>query len=178
MRSFNTILVRLLLLLLAAHVILGGFTLLKLTNLHWEGLSYVLLGGCLLHAVLGICLTIEPLRQCLRTGKWYFRQNASFWIIRLSGLAILLLLSFHLTAFTVVVNGMLFLREFHWLRLLSQLLFVSAIFIHLVYAAKPLALKTGVWDFRESASRYVLIYTIFALFSIFALISYFCFWNF
>ena len=178
MRKFNAYLVKFILLLLLAHAILGSFQLLRVTDLHFAALGYTLLAACLVHAVIGLYLTIYPVRQSLKTHKWYWRQNASFWIIRFSGLAIVLLLGFHLAAFTTVVNGMLFLQEFTWAKLLSLLLFVSAIFIHLLYSVKPLLLADGILNFKERAAEYVLVYSIVTLFSIIALVAYFIFWNF
>lgn len=178
MRKINVYITKLILLLLALHTVLGCFQLLRIGSFHCPALGYTLLAACLTHAGIGIYLTLDPVKQSLKTGKWYWRANASFWIIRFSGLAIMLLLGFHLTAFTTVVNGTVFLKEFTLLSLISQLLFVSAIFIHLLYSVKPLLLAEGIMNFKARLAEFILVYVILTLFSILALFAYFIFWNF
>lgn len=177
MRKFNSYLVKLILVLLVAHALLGAFSLLHLTTWHASYLSYALLGACLAHAAIGIYLTLPAMRQSLRTHTWYLPANSSYWIIRASGLVILLLVGFHMTAFSTTINGLLFLREFTWLRLLTQIIFISAILIHLLYTVKPMLLQDGILSFRETAAAYIVVYSIISLFCIVAMLSYFIYWN-
>ncbi len=178
MRKINSYLVLFLFALLSLHGLLGGLTLLRLTTFRWESLSYVLLVGVILHALFGILLSKDAIREGFRSGHWYLRENASFWIIRFTGLIILLSLWFHVTCFTVFESGALFLREFTALRLASQILFVLAIFIHLAVAAKPLLLKWGILSYRARQWDFLLAFSIFGAFFMASLISYFIYWNY
>ena len=178
MRKINMYLVLFLLVLLAFHGLLGAFTLLRLTELQLKSLAYLLLGTVLLHGLFGIALTKNAFLEGIHHGNWYWEKNASFWAIRLTGLIILLSLWFHVTCFTVFENGALFLREFTWLRLSSQIIFVLAIFIHLYCAARPLLLKWGILSFRERRQDFLLVFSTFGTFFMASLISYFIYWNY
>lgn len=178
MRKFNALLARLMLLLFALHGLMGTFTLLRLTAFHWKPLSYALLAVVLLHGAIGLALSKDALQEGLREGRWYLKENMSFWLIRVSGLVILLSLWFHITAYTITVNGVFFLREFTALRLASQVIFISSIFIHLLCATKPWMMKRGVLKYEERAADYILVYSIFCVLFLLSLISYFIYWNF
>ena len=100
MKKFNSLLARFMLVLLALHGLMGAFTLLRMTTFNWKPLSYTLLAIVLLHGILGILLSKDAVREGMRTGRWYLKENASFWLIRLSGFIILLSVWFHITAYT------------------------------------------------------------------------------
>lgn len=178
MKKFNSFLAHLILLLLALHGLTGAFTLLRLTTFTWKPLSYALLAIVLLHGTLGILLSKDAVREGMRTGRWYLKENASFWLVRLSGFIILLSVWFHMTAYTMTVNGVFFLREFTILRLFSQIIFISAILIHLLCVTKPWMIKRGLLKYEKWAADYILVYSIFSILFLFALISYFIYWNF
>lgn len=106
------------------------------------------------------------------------KRKCVFWLIRLSGFVILLSVWFHITAYTTTVNGVFFLREFTTLRFFSQIIFISAILIHLLCATKPWMIKRGLLKHEERTADYILVYSIFSVLFLFALISYFIYWNF
>ncbi len=178
MRKINSYLVIFIFTLLSIHGVLGAFTLLRLTELQLTSLAYTLLAAVIAHGLLGIAMTKDAIKEGLRSGHWYLKENASFWTIRLTGLIILLSLWFHVTCFTVFESGALFLREFTVLRLLSQVIFVLAIFIHLYCAAKPLLLKWGILSYRQRRQDFLLVFSIFGAFFMASLISYFLYWNY
>ena len=177
MRRFNARLIKIILILLLFHALAGAFKLLGLNHLTFKPLSYAMLALILLHGFIGFFLSREAIRAGLESAHWYFRENASFWTGRISGLLILLLLWFHITAYTVTLNGILFLQEFTLLRFLSQLLFIAAILVHLIAAAKPWLLKQGILAFKERTWDYILIFTLSGLFCMAAVIFYFIYWN-
>lgn len=178
MRKINSYLVIFILALLAIHGLRGAFALLRLTELQLTSLAYTLLAAVIAHGLLGIAMTKDAIKEGLATGHWYLKENASFWTIRLTGLIILLSLWFHITCFTVFDGGALFLREFTWLRLASQIIFILAIFVHLYCGAKPLLLKWGILSYRERRLDFLLVFSIFGAFFMAALISYFIYWNY
>lgn len=178
MKKFNSLLARFMLVLLALHGLMGAFTLLRMTTFNWKPLSYTLLAALLLHGILGILLSKDAVREGMRTGRWYLKENASFWLIRLSGFVILLSVWFHITAYTTTVNGVFFLCEFTTLRFFSQIIFISAILIHLLCTTKPWMIKRGLLKYEERTADYILVYSIFSVLFLFALISYFIYWNF
>lgn len=89
--------------------------------------------------------------------------------------------SFRLVSYNRVYhNGKrrIFLREFTTLRFFSQIIFISAILIHLLCATKPWMIKRGLLKYEERTADYILVYSIFSVLFLFALISYFIYWNF
>ena len=90
MKKFNSFLARFMLVLLALHGLMGAFTLLRMTTFNWKPLSFTKKTALLLHGILCILLSKDAVREGIRTGRWYLKENASFWLIRLSGFKILL----------------------------------------------------------------------------------------
>ena len=178
MRKCNVWLVRLILPLLLVHGLWGSFTLLGINAITIKPLSWLLLVLVVLHGLIGLLLSRDAIRTGLRTGRWYWKENARYWVIRVSGICIFVLLGFHICAYTVTVNGVLFLREFTFLRMLSQLLFLASILIHLLAAVRPWLINRGILKFRERSWDCLAVLTILAAFFTFSIVSYYIYWNF
>ncbi len=131
-----------------------------------------------IHAVMGCVLTIDAIKAGKRSGRWYLGLNAGFWIKRITGAVMLILVFFHISAYTTTVNGMFFLKEFTALRMISQLLFISAIFLHIFVSIKPMLIKQGTLNYKERTLDYFLVLSVFLLIFTAAVVVYYIRWNF
>ena len=177
MRKWNGILSAVILVLFLVHGILGGFQLLGAGNI----ISKVLARGMVLligiHVVIGIVLTVQTLKIQKRTGVPYFRKNRLFWARRLSGFVIMILLFFHVTAFSDSSAAVFRLIPFGKTKLIAQILLVAAIAIHVISNAKPLLITFGIRHLREKAGDILFVMTVILLFMAAAFIVYYLRWN-
>ena len=130
MRKLNTILSVLLLFICLLHGLMGSFMLLGISSGAGKFLAWIGVGILAAHTVLGLLLTAQTFRASRSGGKLYGKQNALFWARRTSGLAILLMLFFHIGVFGRVQDGVYILFPFTTVRLLTQLLLVASVFVH------------------------------------------------
>lgn len=177
MRKWNNILARIIILLFLLHGLMGSLMLLGFSTVSFAPLSWLLLAAVVLHGIFGIFSTFPAVRSGKESGRWYLRQNAAFWTKRFSGLAIMILLVFHVTAYTTNVNGRFFLKEFTRIRLLLQLLFLLAIFIHLAVSIKSMLIAKGTIKFKERTVDWMLVLSVMMLFFTVAVIAYYIQWQ-
>lgn len=177
MRKWNNRLARILLVLLGIHALMGSLMLLGFSTVSFRMLSWILLAAVILHGILGILSTFSAVKNGRKSGKWYLKQNAIFWTKRLSGLVILLLLAFHVTAYTTSEKGKVFLREFTFERMSVQLLFILAIFVHLVVSVKSMLIAKGTIKWKERTVDWMLVLTVMLLFFVVAVIVYYIQWQ-
>ena len=105
------------------------------------------------------------------------KQNALFWARRTSGLAILLMLFFHIGVFGRVQDGVYILFPFTTVRLLTQLLLVASVFVHLLLNLRPLLVSLGIVRDKEQRGDLYLILSILVLFVAGSIILYYIGWN-
>ena len=129
------------------------------------------------HTVLGLLLTAQTFRASRSGGKLYGKQNALFWARRTSGLAILLMLFFHIGVFGRVQDGVYILFPFTTVRLLTQLLLVASVFVHLLLNLRPLLVSLGIVRDKEQRGDLYLILSILVLFAAGSIILYYIGWN-
>lgn len=144
MRKLNTILSVLLLFICLLHGLMGSFMLLGISSGAGKFLAWIGVGILAAHTVLGLLLTAQTFRASRSGGKLYGKQNALFWARRTSGLAILLMLFFHIGVFGRVQDGVYILFPFTTVRLLTQLLLVASVFVHLLLNLRPLLVSLGI----------------------------------
>ena len=96
MRKWNTILSVLMLLIFMIHGIMGSFMLNGVGSSAGKLLAWIGVGILVVHTVIGVILTVQSLQTAKQSGKMYLKQNAIFWARRASGMAILILLLFHI----------------------------------------------------------------------------------
>lgn len=133
MRKWNTILSVLMLLIFMIHGIMGSFMLNGVGSSAGKLLAWIGVGILVVHTVIGVILTVQSLQTAKQSGKMYLKQNAIFWARRASGLAILILLFFHIGLFGKVQNGTYILFPFTTVKMVTQLLFVAAIIVYVQY---------------------------------------------
>ena len=177
MRKCNNILARVIIVLFLLHALMGSLKLLGLSTISIWQLSWLLLAAVLVHGLLGILSTIPALKSGKAGGRWYLRQNAAFWTKRLSGLAILILLVFHVSAYSTNVGSAYFLSEFTLGRMAAQLLLILSIFIHLAVSIKSMLIARGVVKFRERTADWMMVLSLLMLFFSAAVVIYFIQWQ-
>ncbi|MGN0351022.1 MAG: hypothetical protein ACI4ES_05160 [Roseburia sp.] len=99
MRKLNAILSILLLLVFLTHGIMGSFMLLGIGSSAGKVLAWIGVAILIVHTVIGTILTVKTIRTSKENGDNYWKQNTVFWARRASGLAILILLFFHIGLF-------------------------------------------------------------------------------
>lgn len=177
MRRWNNILARVIIVLFLLHALMGSLMLLGMSNISCKPLSWLLLAAVAVHAILGILATVQAVKGGRKSGKWYLRQNAAYWTKRFSGFTILLLLCFHISAYTTTVGGAFFLKEFTVGRMTAQLLLIISIFIHLAVSVKSMLIAKGVTKFKERTIDWMMVLSLLILFFAAAVIIYFIQWQ-
>ncbi len=177
MRRFNIILTELAILLVVAHAFMASIQVLGISTISIYTLPYALLAVVLVHAILSIGLTARAIRSGRASGHWYARQNAGFWTMRISGVAILIFLLFHVFNYMDIVNGVFYMREFQLGNLLMQLAFMAAIIAHVGVGVKSLLIARGTRHYKERTDDVLLALSVIALLLIVAVIAYFIQWQ-
>ena len=177
MRKINTILSVLLLVIFMLHGLMGSFMLLGIGSSAGKILAWVGVAVLAAHTVIGVILTINTLNISKNAGKSYLKQNAVFWARRASGLAILILMFFHIGLFGGVQDGIYILFPFTTVKLITQLLLVAALFIHLFINIRPLLVSLGIISYKERRGDIYLILSVLLLFSAGAVIIYYIGWH-
>lgn len=177
MRKWNNLLARVIILLFLFHALMGSLMLLGISTISWKPLSWLLLSVVSVHGIFGIISTIPAIKTARKTGKWFFKENAAFWTKRISGIAIMLLLSLHITAYTTSVNGKFFLQEFTMGRLAAQILLILSIFIHLMVSIRSMLIAKGTIKFKERTVDWMLVLSIMMIFFTIAVVAYYVQWQ-
>ena len=177
MRKINTILSVLLLVIFMLHGLMGSFMLLGIGSSAGKILAWVGVAVLAAHTVIGVILTINTLKISKNAGNSYLKQNAEFGARRASGLAILILMFFHIGLFGGVQDGIYILFPFTTVKLITQLLLVAALFIHLFINIRPLLVSLGIISYKERRGDIYLILSVLLLFSAGAVIIYYIGWH-
>ena len=177
MRKINTILSVLLLVIFMLHGLMGSFMLLGIGSSAGKILAWVGVAVLAAHTVIGVILTINTLKISKNAGNSYLKQNVVFWARRASGLAILILMFFHIGLFGGVQDGIYILFPFTTVKLITQLLLVAALFIHLFINIRPLLVSLGIISYKERRGDIYLILSVLLLFSAGAVIIYYIGWH-
>lgn len=177
MRKINTILSVLLLVIFMLHGLMGSFMLLGIGSSAGKILAWVGVAVLAAHTVIGVILTINTLKISKNAGNSYLKQNAVSWARRASGLAILILMFFHIGLFGGVQDGIYILFPFTTVKLITQLLLVAALFIHLFINIRPLLVSLGIISYKERRGDIYLILSVLLLFSAGAVIIYYIGWH-
>ena len=177
MRRVNAILSMLILALFLLHGVLGAFQMFGVGSATMKGLAHGMLTLIVVHALLGIKMTVDSVRVWRRTGAGYFRQNRLFWARRLSGLAIMLLIGFHVTAFSYTVDGAFRLQWFNAFRLATQILLVASIAAHVITNVKPALIALGIRRLKPRAADLLFILSVMLVVMAVSFIIYYIRWN-
>ncbi|MBQ8922177.1 MAG: pilus assembly protein PilX [Oscillospiraceae bacterium] len=181
MRKWNAVLSMGILVLFLVHAVAGGFQLAGVIpggNRILSIAAYLMTVLVLIHAVLGIILTVQTLKTQKRAGVSYFRENTLFWLRRISGFAVMFLLLAHVLIFEGTRRGGVFrLRFFGRVQLLSQILLVLAVAVHVLSNIRPLMTALGIRKYRRFLLDLLLILSVLLLFAGAAFVVYYIRWQ-
>ena len=177
MRRVNAILTAVILLLFLLHAILGSFQLIGVGSTAVKGIAWAAAVLILIHTAIGVKYTADALRVWKKTGVGYFRENRLFWARRVSGLAVMVLMFFHFTAFGDSSGSVYRLKYFGTAKLTAQLLLAAALALHVLTNVKPLLISFGIRSLRPRAADMLLVLSVLMLFFAAAFLVYYLRWN-
>jgi len=177
MRKWNAVLTVVILILFLLHAVFGSLQMLGVGNTALKELSWVTAGLIMVHTLMGLKLTLETVKAQRQTGVFYWRENKLFWARRISGLAILLLLFCHVTAFGYTKDGAYRLFWFTAGKLTVQLLLLLAVGVHILTNVKPLLIAFGQKSLRGWLFDILVVLSILLLFMAAAFVVYYLRWN-
>lgn len=177
MRKWNAVITAAILLLFLIHAVMGGFQLMGAGSTAVKTAAWACMALIIVHTVIGVKLTADTLRVRKRTGIGYFRQNTLFWARRISGLAVMILLAFHLTAFADRSGAQYRLQWFDTAKLVTQLLLTASLALHVLSNVRPMLISFGIRSLKERAGEILLILAVLLLFMTAAFVIYYIRWN-
>lgn len=181
MRRINAVVTISIMVLFAIHMIWGGLELAGITRGGsglFRSLSYMMLILIAIHIIISTRLTVDTCLSCRRAGVSYLRENRIFWIRRVSGLALVLFIAFHVLIFTGhESNGAYRLNYFGKAELATQILMVISLLVHLSTNIKPLKIAFGLEDGRNVKMDVILVLCILLVLSGVAFLAYYLRWR-
>ena len=177
MRKWNAVLTAAILLLFLAHAVFGSVLLIGPYTKAAKALAHPLATLIVIHIILGVKLTADTLRVWKKTGVSYFSENRLFWARRISGLAIMVLMLFHLGAFGRMVNGVYEMIPFSPPRLAAELLLVFSLAVHVTANVRPMLISLGVRRLKGAAGGILFVLSLLLLVATAAFILYYFEWN-
>lgn len=177
MRKVNAIVSAGMTLCFVIHAVLGALTMAGATNDAARVLGWITAALMGVHVVIGIVLTAKTLYACKKAGTHYFRGNELFWARRLSGILILVLMAFHLGAFSTTAEGAVRLQVFTAARLATQILLVLSVALHVIINVKPLLLSFGVKNLKPYIGDILVVLCLVLLLAVAGFVIYYLRWN-
>lgn len=177
MRKWNGIITAMILVLFMIHGIMGGFQLMGAGSTSLKTIARAAAGLAALHALISIKLTADTVGTLRRTGAPYVRQNLLFWARRVSGFALMILLVFHMTAFSESGGAGYRLKWFDGGKLALQLLLVLTLLVHLTANIRPALITFGIRGLKKKTGHILFALSVLLLFMAAAMVIYYLRWN-
>jgi succinate dehydrogenase/fumarate reductase cytochrome b subunit len=176
MRKYNALLSLLLIAIFLLHGIMGSFMLFGIGKGAGNLLAWIGCGLIVAHTALGAVFTVRTLKSGKTSGAWYPRQNALFWVRRISGVCILVLAFLHFGLFGGEVGERYILFAFTPMRLAIQLLLVAALFTHIFVNIRPLLIALGTMHHKKRTVDLYVALSAILLFCVSAVVFYYVGW--
>jgi hypothetical protein len=179
-RKINAVVSAGLVALLLVHGIAGGFQLSGIIpggSQLLKVLAWIMMALLAVHTAIGVILTVKTIASSSRAGAAYVKENMLFWIRRLSGFALAILLLLHLLVFVQSGTGVFRLHDFGMQELFGQILLLVSLTIHLLCNVKPLAIALGLHCGKGYGRDILLILSVVMAFCAFAFVVYYLRWN-
>lgn len=177
MRKINAVITPLILILFILHGVSGAFNLTGFGNSLTRIIAWPMAGLIGVHMVFGIILTAQTLQAQKKAGVSYPKENRLFWARRISGFLIMILIGFHVYAFTGVSADHFRLTEFTPVLLGCQILLVITIAVHVISNVKPMLISLGVPKLKPRAGDIIFWVTILLCVMAAAFIFYYFRWG-
>ena len=176
-RALNAVLAVAMIALFAVHSVGNGLQMIGIGLVQPRAVSYALLATTLAHIVIGIVLTIATLRAQREAGVSYFGANKRFWAVRLTGLAIVVLVLLHLVVFWLPDSWPIHLNAFGAPELVYSILLVAAIAVHVMASMQPLMISLGIGSPQGRAIDAIVVLAVIVLIAAVAFAIYFLRWS-
>ena len=163
MRKYNAILSTVITLLLIDHFVFGSLYLMGANVAVAKPIINLAAILIAVHAVISTVLTIKAVRVSVGPGS-YFKENFDFWLRRITGVLILVLLFIH----GHVMHGHDGMTEMGFVGKLANTLFPVVVCIHLIGNVRPLLIASGI---RVKRTRVIIIKVIIVALCAFALLG-------
>ncbi|MBQ4249911.1 MAG: pilus assembly protein PilX [Clostridia bacterium] len=177
MRRVNAVLAMAILVMFLIHAVLGALQLIGFGTVTMRAFAWIMMALVIVHVVISTVLTVKSIMTGRETGAFYFRENRLFWARRISGFAVMVLLFFHVAAFSYTDAGVYRLAWFTTARLITQLLLVASIGVHVISSIKPMLISFGIKSLKERAPEILVALSFILLFAAAAFIIYYIRWN-
>jgi succinate dehydrogenase/fumarate reductase cytochrome b subunit len=180
MRKGNALVSVAILILFLLHAVGGSFQLMGLMpggSALMEALAWIMVILVAVHMLIGIVLTGKTVHSLRKSGVHYFKENLVFWIRRISGFALMLLVFLHFALFVQTGEGIFRLHDFDMPQLVGQALMLLALAIHLLCNIRPLAIALGLYGGNGYGRDVLLILSVVLAFCALAFVVYYLRWN-
>lgn len=177
MRKINGILAAAVLILFIVHGIFGALNMMDIAPLVVKVLSHTMLSLIAVHAVISIILSVQSVRTAVKTKAPYLKNNLLFWSRRVSGVLIVALVFFHMTAFGTTEGGVFRLYPFDLPRFVLQMLFLLTVAVHVIANVKPALITFGAKRLKPKTGEILFIISAALLFMAAGFIIYFIRWQ-
>ncbi len=177
MRKLNSILSAVILVLFIAHGVLGSLTMLDAAVIITKHMARGLLVLIAVHVALSCILTAKAFKTWKVTGAPYFKENTLFWARRISGIAIMLLITFHLLAFMSTTPDKFTLPFFGTAQLVTNILLVASLAVHVITNVKPMLISFGIRSLKPRVGDILFILSALLVLFIIGFIVYYVRWN-
>lgn len=139
MRKLNLVLVCLMIVPFLLHGVFGAMQLTFHGTTSLKVCAWVCFGLMIVHTCLSAFLTVDALRNKTR----YPKETKVFWARRISGIAVLILVVWHISALSYCREGIYTLKYFGIGKLIGHILLVLALAFHLLSNLRPLLIGFG-----------------------------------
>lgn len=177
MRRLNAILSAVILAMFVIHGFLGALNMLDVAVVITKVMARIMVVLVAVHAVLGGILTVKAIRTRRVTKAPYWKENALFWARRISGVAIVILLVFHVTTFLSASGSVFSLSFFDGFRLTANILLVLSIAVHVITNVKPMLISFGIRRLRPRVGDILFVLSILLILFVIGFIVYYIRWN-
>ena len=176
LRRVNALVSAAIVILFVVHALLNGFQLIGVGSVTPWYLACALLVLVCVHAVAGIVLTVSTLRAQRSAGASYPGANKRFWAVRVSGLALIVLVAAHLAVF-LNTGVVLRVSYFGGPQFAMHLLLVACVAVHMLCNLQPLLISLGVGAARERAADFAFVIALVLLVAVVAFAIYYVQWS-
>ncbi|MBQ9006221.1 MAG: hypothetical protein IJ092_07585 [Atopobiaceae bacterium] len=177
LRKANAMLSALMLALFLVHGVVDSFLMVGVGTPLSKVVSWVLVGICVVHAAIGVVLTLDTLKAQQQAGAAYPIRNKRFWAVRITGLLIAVLIALHVVIFARFDDGPVRLSFFGSPQLVVSVLLVAAIAVHVLVSAEPLLISLGIAAPGERALDVILVLAGLLLLMVAAFVVYYLRWS-
>ena len=177
MRKINSILTAVILVMFIAHGFLGALNMLDIAVVITKHMARAMVVLVAVHVVLSCILTTKAIKTWKVTGAPYFKENTLFWARRISGIAVMLLLAFHVLAFSSTSSENFTLSFFGGFQLATNILLVISIAVHVITNVKPMLISFGIRSLKPRAGDILFFLSILLVLFVIGFIVYYLRWN-